>query len=418
MKEQAIKILKILEEAGYEAYIIGGSTRNMIHSINHYPIEIKDYDIVSNAPCENVIELFEDTEMRGVQFNVAVVKMDGYEFEIAQYRGETYPEGGSLRPDKVFAVQTLEEDLKRRDFTINAIVMDSNNEVKDLIGGIEDIKNKKIRAIGDANERFAEDPLRMIRAFRFMSQLDYHLETQTKSGIKKNLNLLNKIPNERMKEEFNKTLKGKHASKALCEMRSLDLHKYTFLNSILEEQVHILKSVFELNDDLFNQTINNLDKYKPDFEYLIHYYYILYLYVDYEKAIEEMNKSMFLNHEQIKLLSILLKHNKLVLDPSPEKIYELVKDISEQDGMQYVKIVLNMYKRFHKFKTKHINTIVNKPLFKYQLGVKGTDILEIGKEFDLKPGKWVGQVLNEIQRRTIYEEAYDIKELIKEAINE
>jgi tRNA nucleotidyltransferase (CCA-adding enzyme) len=283
LKSQAEKIIQILEENNYEAYFIGGSVRNTLHSLAHgEKLPIKDYDIVTNASYQQVKELFDHVESRGASFHVAVVKMDGYEFEVAQYRGEVYPKGGSLRPDIVFSVDTLEEDVSRRDFTINGIAQTRDNEIIDHVNGVRDIRLKCIQTIGDPNERFAEDPLRIMRAFRFMAQLDYSIEGKTAVGMIKNYDKLSKIPHERMKEEFHKLLRADYTIAAFQKMRSMRFHKQNFFNSIEEKEVRLLRGSLDLQKQYFNKMLLKLDQYDRKNADISELYYILYYYKNYE----------------------------------------------------------------------------------------------------------------------------------------
>ncbi|AEO93780.1 tRNA nucleotidyltransferase [Bacillus phage G] len=416
MKSQAKKIIDILERKGYEAYLIGGAVRNTLHNFKYgEELPIKDFDIVTNASCEQVMELFEDTEARGVQFNVAVVKLDGYEFEVAQYRGESYPEGGSLRPDKVYPVQTLEEDLKRRDFTINAIAMDKMDLIRDPLEGCIDIRNRLIRAIGDPNERFSEDPLRMIRAFRFMSQLDYYLDKKTKFGIKNNLGLLKNIPHERMKAEIDKMLRGQAVGVALLNMKMVGVHKHTFLNSITSQQVPVLDGVLTLSYELLNDVIHKLEEYDRDQLDITELYYLLYYYTSYDEAEKSLKESMFLNEKEIERVLLLLKYNKILLSKDNLDIFNLVKEIGEQRGLSYLKDIIDSYHKLHRI---NLDYLLEKSLFKSQLPYNGNDIVMYGEKLNIKPGKWVGQVLDKMQLYAISEVEYEIETIIEEMVGD
>lgn len=419
MLKTAVEVIETLEKNGYEAYFIGGSIRNQLHNITHNAnLPIKDYDIVTNASYEQVNKLFEHTESRGAQFNVAIVKLNGIEFEVAQYRGESYPEGGSLRPDNVFPVQTLKEDVARRDFTINGIAATKTGVVIDHENGKVDIENKLIRAIGNPDERFAEDPLRIMRAFRFMSQLDYHLETQTKQGIERNKHLLNMIPHERMKEETHKILRGEHVISALTEMRALKIQDCTFLNSIENKQVSLFPCVLDTSDDIFDsimETLNKLDRSKIDISEI---YYAMYCGYDYDEVEQEIKDMMFLNEKELNKTILLLKHRHGARDQYASSIYSLVQDIGEQRGMSYLKDILESYKRLHQnVNFSNFEKLMKRPLFKSQLSFNGNDLMEMGKEFDLAPGKWVGDVLDNAQELSVFGREFNVEDLVRELVS-
>ena len=193
---KAMPVLRTLEDAGFEAYFVGGSVRDvLLHRHVH------DVDITTSAYPEEVKELFDKSIDTGIKHGTVTVLYDGESYEITTFRTESGYQD-FRRPDHVTFVQNLDEDLKRRDFTINALAMDMHGDIVDLFNGIEDLKNHIIRAVGNPEKRFHEDALRMMRAVRFMSQLEFKLEEKTEQAIKDNHELLKKISVERIREEF------------------------------------------------------------------------------------------------------------------------------------------------------------------------------------------------------------------------
>lgn len=193
---KAMPVLRTLEDAGFEAYFVGGSVRDvLLHRHVH------DVDITTSAYPEEVKELFDKSIDTGIKHGTVTVLYGGESYEITTFRTESGYQD-FRRPDHVTFVQNLDEDLKRRDFTINALAMDMHGDIVDLFNGIEDLKNHIIRAVGNPEKRFHEDALRMMRAVRFMSQLEFKLEEKTEQAIKDNHELLKKISVERIREEF------------------------------------------------------------------------------------------------------------------------------------------------------------------------------------------------------------------------
>lgn len=193
---KAMPVLRTLEDAGFEAYFVGGSVRDvLLHRHVH------DIDITTSAYPEEVKELFDKSIDTGIKHGTVTVLYGGESYEITTFRTESGYQD-FRRPDHVTFVQNLDEDLKRRDFTINALAMDMHGDIVDLFNGIEDLKNHIIRAVGNPEKRFHEDALRMMRAVRFMSQLEFKLEEKTEQAIKDNHELLKKISVERIREEF------------------------------------------------------------------------------------------------------------------------------------------------------------------------------------------------------------------------
>jgi len=205
---KAMPVLQTLEDAGFEAYFVGGSVRDvLLHRHVH------DVDITTSAYPEEVKELFDKSIDTGIKHGTVTVLYGGESYEITTFRTESGYQD-FRRPDHVTFVQNLDEDLKRRDFTINALAMDMHGDIVDLFNGIEDLKNHIIRAVGNPEKRFHEDALRMMRAVRFMSQLEFKLEEKTEQAIKDNHELLKKISVERIREEFVKMGLGSFSREA------------------------------------------------------------------------------------------------------------------------------------------------------------------------------------------------------------
>lgn len=205
---KAMPVLQKLEDAGFEAYFVGGSVRDVLLDRH-----VHDVDITTSAYPEEVKELFDKSIDTGIKHGTVTVLYGGESYEITTFRTESGYQD-FRRPDHVTFVQNLDEDLKRRDFTINALAMDVNGQIVDLFNGVEDLKKHIIRAVGDPEKRFHEDALRMMRAIRFMSQLEFNLEERTQQAIKDNHELLKKISVERIREEFVKMGLGPHSRQA------------------------------------------------------------------------------------------------------------------------------------------------------------------------------------------------------------
>ena len=195
-------VLKRLEERGYEAYLVGGAVRDMVLGA-----PIKDYDITTNADPNAIRMAFQDhkTYDLGKKHGTVTVLAGTTKFEITPFRLEDdYRD--HRHPETVLFTSDLKDDLKRRDFTINALCMDSNDQIIDLFDGIRDIENRQIRSIGDPKARFNEDALRILRALRFEAALDFEIEAETKKQIRECAYLLEYISAERKKEELLKIL--------------------------------------------------------------------------------------------------------------------------------------------------------------------------------------------------------------------
>src|SRR5699024_10264166 len=200
---KALPIIEKIEENGFEAYFVGGGVRDTLLGKS-----IHDVDIATSAYPEEMKKMFPRTIDVGIEHGTVMVLYKDETYEITTFRTEsTYQD--FRRPDSVTFVRSLKEDLKRRDFTINALAMNKEGHIIDYFNGMEDLKLKRIKAVGQPTERFHEDALRMMRAVRFVSQLQFHLEKETKEAIEEHHALLEKIAIERIQSEFIKLLLGK-----------------------------------------------------------------------------------------------------------------------------------------------------------------------------------------------------------------
>ena len=206
------EILKILKQNGYQAYFVGGYVRDRVIGIKS-----DDLDITTNATPDEVIALFEEVKQTGKKFGGVTVIRDSYKYEITTYRLEGEYEQ-HRRPKEVTFSNDIMDDLKRRDFTMNALYMDEEEEVYDAFHGLDDIANKTIQTIGDPNERFYEDALRILRAFRFVSKLNFTIEEKTLQAIKENKKLVQTIAIERVMVELQKIFQGDYQKEAIHYM--------------------------------------------------------------------------------------------------------------------------------------------------------------------------------------------------------
>ena len=220
------RVTSELKKAGYEAYIVGGCVRDLL--LGKKP---KDWDVTTNATPEQIIGLFKDTFYENDYGTVGVVNEDvSHEtlkvIEVTPYRIESgYSD--NRRPDSVTFSTNLKDDLKRRDFTINALAYDPDTaELVDLYNGQKDLQNKLIRAVGNPDERFKEDGLRILRAIRLQAELGFEIEPETQKALSENAALLKNIAVERIREEFNRILLSADPSEALrlCQKTAVLSH--------------------------------------------------------------------------------------------------------------------------------------------------------------------------------------------------
>ncbi|TQR15366.1 CCA tRNA nucleotidyltransferase [Psychrobacillus soli] len=198
---EAYKVIETLENAGFEAYVVGGAVRDFTRNMH-----ANDVDVTTNATPNEVKQLFPHTIDVGIEHGTVLVVLKET-IEVTTFRSEaTYSD--FRRPDAVTFVRSLQEDLQRRDFTMNAMALTKTDELIDYFGGREDIEKKLIRAVGDPSKRFAEDALRMLRAVRFSAQLNYSLHADTMEAIQSLHHLIAHVSMERVKVELEKIWKS------------------------------------------------------------------------------------------------------------------------------------------------------------------------------------------------------------------
>ncbi len=250
-KDKAIGIVKRLRDEGYESYLAGGCVRDML--LGKTP---QDYDISTNAKPDEIAKIFPKTIPVGAQFGVLLVMIESEAFEVASFRHDgPYLDG--RRPTHV-RYGSLQEDILRRDFTINGMVYDPiTGQIIDLVGGREDLERKLVRAIGNPRSRFEEDRLRMVRAVRFAASLDFTIESETFDAIRELASTVKQISWERIGEEITRILTEGGAK------RGFELLDRTGLLKILLPEIEAMKGVEQSPDyhpegDVFTHTMLTL----------------------------------------------------------------------------------------------------------------------------------------------------------------
>lgn len=292
----AINILEKFNEAGYEAYFVGGCVRDYLLNDN-----FSDIDITTNALPDEVKKIFRKSIDTGIQHGTVTILINGDSFEVTTFRTEDdYIDHRT--PEKVEFVSDLKEDLDRRDFTINAMALDSKGKLYDYHCGEKHLRNKIIKTVNNPNERFFEDALRMLRAFRFSSKLGFEIEENTLKAIKNNAELIKFVSIERIVNEFRKLLTGKG------NKRSLEL----LLDSKLNNYIPFLDEISEIIDFsyyTFCQSLYILSKIND---------------ISFEKL-----KELKLSNKEIKQVKIYEKINKDFISNIPLEIILYNYDIED-----------------------------------------------------------------------------------------
>ena len=417
-----IKILNKLNEYG-KGYIVGGAIRDILLGLKP-----KDVDFATNLPYETLKTLFSEYTPKetGKSFGVLRIKINDIDYEIAKFREDIYG-----KEEKVAFTDDIKNDLARRDFTINAMAYNQKEGIIDLYNGQRDIENKVINFVGNAEERIIEDPLRVLRAFRFMSRLKFSLSENTIKAIKKQKNLLKNIPEERITMEFSKLLLGKNIKNTLTLMKD---------TGVLELIIPEFRVTYDFNQcnphhnlDLFNHIINVVSKVPADLE--LRYSALLH---DIAKPVvqtfDEKGIAHYKTHEivgadmardiltrmklPVKLIDtvtdIIKKHmilyrdvtdkkfNKLLSEMGYDNLWRLIEHCNADNGSKNNEVVStenDLHERLRRAVEKQMEITVN------DLAVNGKDLIELGFS-----GKEIGEIKKDLLDKYLSEEIQNEKE--------
>ena len=228
MLDNALKLIRELTEHNYKAYIVGGFVRDYLLGR-----ESQDIDVCTNATPKEIKEVFPDGFLPTEDYGSVIVNKYGIRFEITTFRKE-FSYQDHRKPVEIQYIDDLYQDLLRRDFTINSICIDENGDIIDFLGGRDDLERKLIRSVGDADERFEQDALRILRAIRFAAVLDFQLDSEVVVAIRKHRELLKELSYHRKKEELDKMFVSGRAAKGIDLLLEYHLEKYLDLDHLAE----------------------------------------------------------------------------------------------------------------------------------------------------------------------------------------
>ena len=262
MNDKIKEILEMITNKGFKAYVVGGYVRDYLRKI-----KTNDIDICTNARVKDLMEIFKDYKVTPLEYGNILLETKDYLFEITTFRKDI--DYINNRKPIIEYVDTLEEDITRRDFTVNSICMDKDGKIIDLLNGKKDLNKKIIRTIGDASFKIKQDSLRILRAIRFASCLNFKIEDNLKKAIKENKDLLKDLSYERKKEELTKIFTSDNKAygiKLLKELDLLEVLELTNIDNVLRTKDLIgMWSTITINDNYpftkkEKELINNINK--------------------------------------------------------------------------------------------------------------------------------------------------------------
>ena len=428
LSKGALKAIEMLNNAGYEAYAVGGCVRDAIMDI-----EINDFDVTTSATPEEMQQVFknERTYETGIKHGTITLVYENENVEITTYRVDGEYED-NRRPKAVEFTKSLTNDLKRRDFTMNAIVYNNNEGYIDLFGGIEDIKNKTIRAIGNPKDRFNEDALRILRAIRFASKLGFEIEESTKKAMLECKHLLHNISEERIAAEINKFVLGSNVKKAILDhydilseiipefeaMHNFDQRNDWHIYDVLTHTAVVVENTPQIAHLRLTALLHDTGKvhtFTVDEKGIGHFYghndksaeitenYLTkYKYDNFTK--ERVYKLVKVHDTPIEPDRILIK--KRINRMGKDCFFDLIK-IKRADNLaqNLNKVRLDIIDEIEKIATD----IINEDCFTLgSLKINGGDLIKNG----FKPGKQLGNILNTLLEEVIEEKIPNEKEAL------
>ena len=354
MYDVALKVLKELNDNGYKAYIVGGYVRDVL-----LDIESNDIDITTNATPKQIMELFNDSCLPNEDYGSVIIEKKGYRFEITTFRKEI-GYNDNRHPTEVKYIDELYPDLLRRDFVINTICMDSNGDIVDYLNGREDLENKVIRTVDDAYKSFFDDALRILRAIRFATILDFKLSDEVVDAIKKTKDLVRNLSYYRKKSELDKIFTSSNRKlgvSLLLEFGLDEVLELPNLSKILDTNTTSLIGVWSILDVVDKYPFNKNES----------------------SLIKDISKAIPLNN----------------LDPMALYKYGL-----------YVNSVASEIKGYDiKNVTESYNNLVIK--CRKDIDVTSDDIIKI---LHKEPGKFITEIYDDIEREILYRRLKNEKE--------
>ncbi|CAJ1314563.1 CCA tRNA nucleotidyltransferase [Paenibacillus nuruki] len=399
--EQGQSLLRRLTDQGYEGYFVGGCVRDELMGR-----PVNDMDIATNATPEQVMALFERTIPTGLEHGTITVLIENEPFEVTTYRTETeYVD--HRRPEQVQFVRELSEDLRRRDFTMNAIARGIDGEYVDPFHGIEDLRNGIIRCVGIADERFEEDALRMVRGIRFASVFDFEIEQQTWQALFNHQALIKHIATERIRVEMEKMIAGPYPYHGIELLLSSGLIPYMKVDVPCEKlNLDLLRSLESLPSSPLVLRWTLIALALGIDEQQIKQYFKSWTFpntiTDQASKIIRMNQRLY--DGIVEQESVSLVENEVVIESTSSIDQSYVRFVScvLDYGKEIAQHWRTLYAVLPSTYQQRLSTIGQQAdswleqLTIYSLAdlpIKGQEVLEYVK---IPAGKWLGELFNEI----------------------
>lgn len=441
-----LEVLQEIQKNGFEAYIVGGCVRDLI--MDRMP---NDWDITTNAEPEKITAIFSDSFYEN-DFGTVGVKVEKFlnngnlkpdrehdVIEVTTYRIET-TYSDRRRPDEIKFAKTLQEDLSRRDFTMNAIALSLKNEkdfeIVDLYGGQNDIQNKIIRTVGNADERFNEDALRIMRAIRFHAQLGFEIEKNTFQALEKNISLVDHVALERIKDEFSKIIMSDNPAEGVDMMQKTGLLSYVIPE--LEKGVGVSQNRHHVYT-IYKHLLLSL-KHCPSKKLEVRLASLFHDIAKPQTKRGEGTYATFYNHDHVgakivrKILT-RLRFSKEIIDKvvmlvdnhmfyyNPDEVGEAsVRRLIKKVGLENIRDLMDLRvadrlgsgtPKAKPYKLRHLEYVIEKvsndAISVKMLKINGNDLM---KELQIKPGPKIGAILDVLLAEVIEDSSKNVRDYL------
>lgn len=412
------RFMDIFSDKGFRIYVVGGAVRNLLLGL-----DVINWDFTTNAKPEELKALFPDSFYNNT-FGTVGIKFEGHILEVTTHRKESdYTD--SRHPDTIEWAETIEDDLARRDFTINAIALhfvEDESVLVDPFNGQKDLEKKRIVTVGDPDKRFGEDALRLMRAVRLTAELGFLLDEKTRDSMRKNATLINKVSGERIRDELLRIISSSNPAEGVLFLRSTGIleqilpeldtcftveQKSPKRHHIYDVGTHLVMSLKHCpsSDPITRlatllHDIGKVETYHKDETGLITFHNHE---VVGEKMVQKIADRLKLSNKQKDKLVLLVKHHQFTVqeDQTDKAVRRFIRDVTKEylqdmldlrtgdrigSGATPTSWRLDLFKKRLEEVQKHVFSISD-------LKIDGNDVM---KELNLKPGKQVGEILSNL----------------------
>lgn len=439
---QIKKIISELEISGFAAYLVGGCVRDLF-----FDKKPTDWDITTNAQPEEILKIFPDSVYEN-KFGTVGVKTGSEESSLKVAEITTFRKEGKYtdkrHPDEIKFAKTIEEDLSRRDFTINAMALSDDSKLIDPYQGREDLRAKIIRAVGEPEERFQEDALRLLRAVRFAAQLGFSIEPKTAQAVKKNSNLLEFIAKERIRDEIQKMIMTKRGGEGFRLLEESGLLRYIIPElregvGMIQNKHHIY-TVFDHNlrsldyavqndfpEDLrLASLLHDVGKPRtkqgegPDCTFYSHQ-------VVGAKMTAQILDRLHFSKKMIEKISLLVREHMFVYDPEVvtlKGVRRLLRRVGTENIDDLLKVreadrIGSGVPKAQPYRLRHLKAMIEKvkrdPITPKMIKVNGDNVIKLLK---IEPGPKVGEVLSVLLEEILDNPKLNAKKYLEKRIKE